>query len=265
MKPARLLKPVLFLALSVMSSVSTAADSAPTLNDVINFSAAKDESASAAKIKAIKEAGMRSGAQAGMMNRARELITKINGRSVELDRIFEFQPLIDTDGFLPPVISSTSQKVETLNGAQRLEFAGVTYKIIAQARFVRVAPTWRDYVFAGIGDKRLSVDRLPDAIKPSSSDERSAWREAVSAGWLVGQQQADDIFSENMARLKRDYLGMIQYLALLKQGMIKRPILSKTPDSIRITDDEISIGVGVSEIQLKATMEKDIGAWGEIK
>jgi defect-in-organelle-trafficking protein DotC len=246
------------------ADITSDAKAPPTLDDVLKFSTALPN-IDASKINAIKEAGMRSGAQAGMMSRARELVAKINERSIDLDKIFSFQPLINKDGFLPPVILSTSQKVETLDGAQRIEFAGLTYKIVSPARFVRVAPTWRDYVFAGIADKRLSVDPLPAAIRPITPDEKKAWEDSVHEGWDVGCKQADAIFEENMAKMKRDYLGMLKYISLRDKGMIKAPVLSKTSDEIKVTKDEISIGVGVKEIQNRAEMESDVGAWGEVK
>lgn len=205
---------------------------------------------------------MRIGAQAGMLQRAKEIERDIRVRAVDLDRVFAFQPLLDKDGLLPPVIAESDQKVETLGGAQRIEFAGKTYKIIAPARFVRVAPTWRDYLFDGINDDRLSVDELPQALRPTTDAEKAAWDESVRAGWQAGIRQADDIFAENTACLKRDYIGMLRYQSLVQRGMIKRPILASTPASVRVTQDEIAIGVGVKEVQIPAVMENDQGAWG---
>jgi defect-in-organelle-trafficking protein DotC len=250
-----------FLLLVAMFSQAAWAESSPTLEDILSFSRGNTP-LNEAKLATINESGMRIGAQAGMISRAKEIVARIERRSADLDRIFAFQPLISSDGFLPPVVVQSSQKFETLNSAQRVEFAGVTYKIITPARFVRVAPTWRDYLFAGINDKRLSVDPLPQAIKPSTPEEKSEWEKAVRNGWNVGTKQADQIFMENMNRLKRDYMGMLRYLSMSNAKMIKGPVVSKTAESVKITNDEIAIGVGANEISMPAIMEKDQGAWG---
>jgi len=250
-----------FLLLVAMFSQTAWAESSSTLEDILSFSRG-NVPVNEAKLMTINEFGMRVGAQAGMISRAKEIVARIENRSADLDRIFAFQPLISSDGFLPPVIAQSSQKFETLNSAQRAEFAGVTYKIITPARFVRVAPTWRDYLFAGISEKRLSVDSLPQAIKPSTTEEKSEWEKSVRNGWDVGIKQADQIFIENMGRLKRDYMGMLRYLSMSDAKMIKRPVVSKTAESVKITNNEIAIGVGADEISMPAIMEKDQGAWG---
>lgn len=235
--------------------------STPSLSDIINLSV-KDEGVDESKLKAISETGVRIGAQGGMISRSKEIIAKTESRAQDLDRIFLFQPLIDSNGLLPPVIVDSEQKIETANGAQRIDFAGVTYKILTPARFVRVAPTWRIYLFAGIGDKRLSVDRIPQAIKPETSAEKAAWEAAVKSGWQIGVEQADSIFKENTARLKRDYIGMIKYLSLRSKGMIRKPVVAETNSYVKVSDDEIAIGVAAKEVEVRSVMESDQGAWG---
>lgn len=248
-------------AVSMFASPHIWAAPAPTLDQIVRLSNTAP-SADAAKIAGIRENGLRLGAQGGLLNRAKEIEIKIGGIAADLDRIFAFQPLLDEDGLLPPVISESDSKVETRDGAQRLEFAGKTYKIISPARFVRVVPTWRDYLFSGLSDDRMGVDSLPPALRPSSGPEKDAWEESVKSGWVIGVTQADAIFTENISRLRRDYLGMLRYHALAGRGMIKRPVLARTPESINVTGDEIAIGVGVKEVQTRAVMESDQSAWG---
>ncbi len=45
----------------------------------------------------------------------------------------------------------------------------------------------------------------------------------VEMGWFEGIDQADQIYTENLARLKRDYQGMIRYRMLLAQNMVSAP------------------------------------------
>lgn len=230
------------------------------MSEILAYSNGKP-SVNEAKIAALKNTGMRIGAQAGMIERANEIISAISGKSAVLDQIFAFQPLLSEDGLLPPVIAEFDRKIETKDGAQRIEFAGKTYKILAPARFVRVSPTWRDYLLVGLSADKLAVDTLPEALKPVSSEENAVWDASVRAGWVIGRQQADAILAENTAKLRRDYLGMLKYRMLLKHSMINKPVLAKTAPVVKVSDDEISIGVGVTEIQRRAVMEADQGAW----
>ena len=253
----------LFCVLSgnVFADDQTSPEGDKILNSLIEYNS-NIPSADASKLEAIRENGLKAGAQGGMLKRSKELLAEITLKSQDLDKTFNFQPFIDKAGFLPPVIVESKQNVKTKDNAQRIEYAGVTYRVIYPAKFVRIAPTWRDYLFVGIGDKRLSIDPLPDAIKPKTDDEKKVWKEAVIEGWKIGEQQADQIFQENVKKLQRDYVGMAKYMYLLKEGMINKPILAQTPDSVKITDDQIQIGVGAKEIEVPAKMEKNESNWG---
>ena len=233
-----------------------------SLSDLENFSNGAD-SVDAAKIGAIRENGIRVGIQGGMLARGKILAEQASGFGGSLDRIFQFQPMLDRDGFLPPVVSEIRQKVETLHSAQRIEYAGVVYKIVQPARFVRVVPTWRDYLFTGLVDSRMKVDPLPEAIRPKTDAEKAVWKSSVDKGWAQGIKQADEVFVENIQRLKSDYIGMIRYVYLRNEGMIRTPVLSKTPDGVSVTNDEISIGTGTKAVEVPARMEPDTAKWGK--
>lgn len=252
------------LVLAGVSSPSLATTSSapvPSMEDLLTYSR-KTPTVDEARIEALKSTGLRIGAQAGLAHRARAIVAEIEENAALLDRIFAFQPLLSAEGLLPPVIVEYDQKMEIKNNAQRLEFAGKTYKIVAPARFVRVAPTWRDYLFLGLLPDQLKVDDLPESLRPANSEEEKIWQDSVRSGWAIGEQQADAIFAENVARLRRDYLGMLKYRYLLRQGMIKAPVLAKSRPRIKVTDDQIVIGEGAMEVQQRARMESDWNAWG---
>lgn len=256
-----------FLGLFLVANLALADDQTDVqpndkmLDSIINYSS-DIPNADASKMEAIKENGLKAGAQGGMLKRSKELIAEINSKAQDLDRTFNFQPFITKMGYLPPVIVETKQNVKTMANAQRIEYAGVTYRVIYPAKFVKVTPTWRDYLYVGIGDKRLSVDPLPVAIKPKTDEEKQVWKDAVIEGWKQGEKQADLIFQENVETLQRDYVGMAKYMYLINQGMINKPILAKTPDGIKVTDDQIQIGVGSREIEVPAKMQKNESMWG---
>jgi len=234
---------------------------APGINDLFDYSNG-DTVELSVRLNAIQEFGLQVGAQAGMIDRAKRIVEQVNLRAHDLDKTFEFQPLLSNDGLLPPVIDTVSQGVETKNEAQRIEFFGVSYKIVRPAIFVRVVPTWRDYIFAGLSDERLSVDKLPDTLRPVTAREKKVWTKAVEDGWRIGGEQADAIYKENLQRLKRDYLGMIRFKTLEAQRMVKSPVLAISPETNEVQPDQINIGVGVKTVESPATMEDAQGDWG---
>lgn len=250
---------LLFLGFSLSAEVL-----AVTQEDLMDFSTGnikQDEP----RLNAIREFGMQVGAQGGMIERSKSIVAETLARSNDLDRAFAFQPMISRDGLLPPVVSKVSQDIETKDDAQRIEFAGTTYKIIRPAIFVRVTPTWRDYLLSGLSDDRMEIEKLPESLRPETAKEKRIWQSAVADGWKLGITQADDIYKENLQRLKRDYLGMVTFKFLESQNMIKAPVLSESSEVAKVTDDQIMIGVGVKTIESRAAMESNQGDWGRMK
>lgn len=232
-----------------------------TQSDLIGFTNG-DAVEESPRLKAIQELGMQVGTQAGMIDRANKIVSEVNLKSSSLDKTFLFQPLLTGDGLLPPVIDTVSQGVETKDEAQRIEFFGVSYKIVRPAIFVRVVPTWRDYIFSGLSDNRLAVEKLPESLRPVTSHEKKAWGKAVEQGWQIGVAQADSIYKENLEKLKRDYVGMVRFKILESQKMVRSPVLSQSSEVAKVQPDQINIGVGVKTIEVGATMESDQGEWG---
>ena len=69
---------------------------------------------------------------------------------------------------------------------------------------------------------------LPNkSLLPTNRAEAYAWDEYLQDGWKQGLRQANDIFSANLNRLKRDFTGMVLYRKLLAQDMISSPTVAK--------------------------------------
>jgi len=253
---------VLFSPPSFSGDEASSVDGGASLSSLENFSLPGNK-IDIAKLDAIKENGLKVGIQGGMIARGKQIANETISMSSSLDRIFQFQPILDRDGFLPPIIIEVKQKTETLHKAQRIEYSGVIYKVLYPARFVRIVPTWRDYLFAGLTDSKMKIDSMPNAIKPKTSIEKKAWKDAVDEGWKQGVNQANMVFVENAARLDRDYIGMLRYIYLRNEGMIKKPILSRTTDGIKVTSDQISIDTGTKVIETPSEMEKNASLWGK--
>ncbi len=62
---------------------------------------------------------------------------------------------------------------------------------------------------------------------PRSKGEREVWDIYINQGWMTGIEQANQMFSENLGRLTRDYVGMVLYSDLLAKHMISPPYVAK--------------------------------------
>ncbi|EDD5429914.1 hypothetical protein BSW62_20785 [Salmonella enterica subsp. enterica serovar Enteritidis] len=250
--------------LTILWVGSAAADSpftsapAPNLNEVLN--GFHNDDANTVRMGVLRDLGETIGFRAGMAWEAQNIANALRERETDLDRIFQFGPLMTTDSSLPPVI------VEAIDVASvskdQFRTATKVYNIVKQEEFVAVPPTWRDYLFTGLLQAPDIVYPGEDA-KPKNSAEKKAWDEAVKKGWTDGSQQADQIREENFNRLVRDYTGMLRFSALVKQGMISRTQISSKVNSVspESSKDTLMIGEKNRSIMKKAEFETNPSKW----
>jgi len=193
--------------------------------------------------KSLRDTAMSLGAQAGLSSASEEINVHSEQTRKSLESIYNFNGLMLAHGVLPPVLEEGDF---TLNLADpnTIRVSDRTYKIVQQARFATTAPNWRDYLW-------LSFDKpmLPDkTLLPKNAEESKVWRNGIRSGWEKGQQQAYSIFQQNLARLKRDFRGMVLYRKLLEEKMISPPFVSRTElgitgdgDDMRINDQVLRI------------------------
>lgn len=174
-----------------------------------------------ARARLMSEAACSIGARGGLSARADAIRRSLDARASELDRAYPFQTVMLSGMVMPPVISEALRSVRQDDG-QTVRFAGAIYRIIAPEHLVTVAPTWRDYLYEG-----LTVEgkiELPHAsLLPKSSDDKAVWQQSVKACWAKGVDQANSIFSLNLAHLTQDFSGMLRYKLLSVKGMVSDP------------------------------------------
>lgn len=166
----------------------------------------------------IWEAACSLGARGGLANRTLEIRKALDARAPQLDR-FSFQPFMTTEGMLPPVIAEERDPVRQ-EGDKDKRSASFIYRMVREARLVTIAPTWRDYLFAGLVQD-VSVEMPHKSFNPANAAEKEIWRRAVTECWSAGVAQADGVFNENMSRFERDYYGTIRYKMLAGRGMVE--------------------------------------------
>ncbi len=211
------------------------------------------------RYKALEDTAMSLGAQGGLANASGQINDNLEKDKKHLETIFNFNGMMLSHGVLPPVLEQGDNGLN-LADPDTIRIADKTYKIVAQARFATTPPNWRDYL-----KQAFDKPELPNKLLlPKSDEERKVWRRAIRTGWEKGTQQAYDIFQQNLARLKRDYEGMILYRKLLQENMISAPYVSKTNLGVTGDGQDMRINDQVLRITEHPQLQTDSTNWRAI-
>ena len=191
------------------------------------------------KLSNLQERSMRKealslGAQAGLYEQGRKLDAWLQTRAKQLDQTYDFRRLVypaslhvqshlTGTSLLPPVVEF-SNNFTRIEGPDTLHVARSLYRISRQARFSTVVPNWREYLWQGW--PQPDINAVPRVLLPDSAAERRVWIANVQRGFTLGEAQAITDFQSSLARLQRDFLGMVLYRKLEMQGKIGAPILA---------------------------------------
>lgn len=213
--------------------------------------------------KAVKEAGMAAGIQAGFDYEARQNNQWWESQASVLNKIFNMQPLMLNGHMLPPVIteghnafSIHGKKTGSLTPRAGMSGYGsaaasrVVFRIERPAELVTAVPTWRDYL--------LITDQNPHKVNPillpqkGNSQEIAIWQSAVEKGFIYGEKQCTATELNNVHRLQQNMLGMIRFLKLKQMGMVQGPILAESSPAIQVNGKQLDVGVKTFTITLPA-------------
>jgi len=234
-----------FLLLSACASQPTNTGSLANLQNLSESSVKNSAASNMSRIRynALKEEAMSLGAQAGLASQAANIDDMLEQQSSNLDQIFNFRSLIIKPDILPPVLVQGRNTFD-LKSARRIRLSDQDYYIEKQARFVTAPPTWREYLWMDY--KQPPIPNV--VLLPKNSNERAVWRYYIKKGWDAGLQQAVNIYDDGLARLGRDYQGMVLYSELLAKHMVSKPYVAKTnygitgdKNNLRINDQVLTI------------------------
>jgi defect-in-organelle-trafficking protein DotC len=225
-------------------------------SDVRDLDDDDDNPQDSIRMEALKDTARSLGARSGLAYRGEEINASLYEEEKQLDGIFGFHALLLGDNILPPVLVESRDSL-TVASPNVLRVADRNYKIIKQARFVTLAPTWRDYLL--MDDTRPP---LPDeSLWPKTDEEREIWADYVEMGWFEGIEQADHIYTDNLARLKRDYQGMIRYRMLLAQNMVSAPQVAHRELGVTGGGEELAINDRTLTIEALPALRADSKTW----
>ena len=233
-------------------------DAPPTLEYVLSGKERSEtERALEAKIpglrlEALKASALGQGTQAGFARRSYEIEQSVRARAKELNRVYDFCGLMLDRNVVPPVLVESRNTLQA-TGTDLLRLSDASYQIASQARFATVCPSWQDYLIRSASIR--TADGVNIALTPRDEAERRYWQAQVTEGWKAGVQQADQVFTANLARLERDYKGMILYRSLLNRQMVSRPYVAQS--NLGVTGDGNQISINDRILRITALPQLD--------
>lgn len=198
------------------------------------------------RLSAIQQTAASAGAQGALAWTSKGINTSLERDDRYLNQVFNFRALILNKNVLPPVLSEGNDAI-AISDPNSLRLADKVYKIESPPRFVTTAPTWREYLWMTYPPP----ERPNNTLLPRNKEEQKVWDLYYDQGWRDGVLQANQIFSENMGRLKRDYSGMILYRKLLAQKIVTPPFVAK--NDLGVTGDANQIRINDQVLRITAT------------
>jgi len=250
------------LAVCLPAAAQTADTSTMSLDDVENLNA--DSAPAASEITPLREQVLREtalpmGSHKGLADRSKVILHELDVRATRLDTTYRFGALVTQKGVLPPVIVEADDAIE--GTTDQLRRADAMYRIVIPARLVTMPPSWRDYLYVGLRFK-AQADPLPfSAILPKTSAERTYWKDEVELGYKQGEALADQILSANLARLNRDYMGILRYSELLNRGMVSEPQVAVAQQVVTGDTQRMNIGDTLIRVTNHGAFVTDPSKW----
>ena len=227
-------------SLAIFGSRGVLPPEPPPFGDLAIPSASRHADGEDFRADGLRAAAMGWGAGHGRARRGWEIARAYLKREAELDEAWDFRraalPAPMRAGFvLPPVIERAG--AAWTGGADRAEAAEQYYRILRPARLSPRLPMWRDYLPAPAAP--------PDPPDPSLlplEGEEEQWREWAAEGWHAGVELAETEHEEGLARLERDYRGMLEYRRLLSLGMLSDMVVEAESWPATADASELRIG-----------------------
>ncbi len=204
----------------------------------------------------LQEIAMTLGAQSGLAARGKTINAEVAHHARDLDTAFNFHSLVLDHNVMPPVLVE-GHNVLKLADQKTIRLYDRSYRILRQAQFITAPPAWRDYLTMTY----KQPDRPDSSMLPRTHEEKVVWKHYVTVGWQHGVKQADNIFRDNLARLKRDYKGMLLYRTLLAQHMVTAPYVARTNMGVTGAKNELRVGDHVLKISALPEMQLNSDLW----
>ncbi len=211
------------------------------------------------RVESIREAGLSLGTRSGLAWESKRINESLDGVSDQLDRIFDFRGLaLDGGRVIPPVILA-AKNATVLDTPTEMRRVDVSWHIVRNAQLTTVLPNWRSYVYRvfPVPDAK----KIPNVRLPRNDEEEKIWKKAVDEGFTVGVAQARQMFSLDLRRLERDWLGMLRFHALSIRNVVSLPIYTHSDVGVvkHAKQARLETGVRVYRISMPSDFKENSG------
>lgn len=197
--------------------------------------------------KILRESAHTLAFQAAVKWRYAKLLHAVEFRCHEIEKIFNFAPLLINSRVLPPVIQ-WADKSTTVENSTYATSVDAQYRIISPARLVSTPPSWRDYLVFNFE----ALDAVSADVLPGTSKEKNIWKTAAAKGWEEGIEHANEIFTLNMDKLVSEYRGILRFKMLADKGIVSVPTLAEGHLGVRIGDNVLNVNQQTFRITVPA-------------
>lgn len=211
---------------------------------------------------ALREAAQTYGSQMGFARRAWEIGHRLQARASHLSEAYRFDRVVaqapaQAGVIVPPVVSRSFDAFTSDEAGREVSVADEYLSIVSPGRIAPVVPTWRDYLLFSAPEPEMPASML----MPTRSAERDVFRKWFVQGWEAGVALADAEMDNRLARLERDFIGMLQYRRLVAQGMMDRMVLADADFGVTGEDGQMRIGSRTVRIVDDAEFQTDPLRW----
>lgn len=197
--------------------------------------------------EAIREAAQLATFQKAIAWRYGQLVAQTEDYANILDTAFNFSPLLLTQGealIMPPMLAKAGASMRIEDGDTATS-AKATYELLEPARYIASPPTWREFLMV---DSFPQAEEPNPALLPRTSEEKAIWRNAVRKAWQEGVAQADQLYEDNVARMTREYRGIMLYHLLTAQHLLSKLNTASADMGRHISGNKLNIGQQVYRI-----------------
>ncbi|MBQ7609229.1 MAG: type IV secretory system conjugative DNA transfer family protein [Desulfovibrionaceae bacterium] len=186
------------------------------------------------------------GFQKGFQWKYAAFMRAVRQREDMFEALFDFRRLLIGNRMLPPIVRWAGPSARLVDETE-IRVSRESYQIVAPARMVLRAPTFREYFQCD-----TSVLPIEKALLPESAEERGEWKKALAYGWREGVAHAQSVFDASIHRLASDYRGMLRFLILEKEGRVTAPVLQRGALSERVDETKRTLEPEVFQITAPA-------------
>lgn len=198
------------------------------------------ESGKNLRLQAIEQAYYTYHFQKSVIDQYDRILESIKPMETSLNEIFNFKRFIYNENMIYPVIEESNEFLAK-SSDRTLVANQKRWKIIKDARVMISPPTWSDYLQKLPTETPLPIDPI---FYPKTPEEESAMKKGKNKGIADGKPYAQELFSNNLFEMKRDYSGMMSFKSLRLQNMVDDPILAVNDNHIVHSEDGRELIVG---------------------